>query len=143
MTEQTKADWLAQQLAAAPSLTHPVHDAVHAVSAGYDETSQHIVVTMSNGAAFSFPPQLAQGLQKGSTSQWAEVVLSPMGTGLHWPQLDADLSVQGLLEGVFGSRAWRRAHAARAGSVKSEAKALAARANGAKGGRPKKRFDSN
>jgi hypothetical protein len=67
------------------------------------------------------------------------MVVSPMGTGLHWPQLDADLSVQALLEGVFGSRAWRRAHAARAGSVKSEAKALAARANGAKGGRPKKR----
>ena len=143
MTEQTKANWLAHQLAAAPSLTHTVNDAGHAVSAGYDETSQHIVVTMSNGAAFSFPPQLAQGLQEGSPLQWAEVVLSPLGTGLHWPQLDADLSVQGLLEGVFGSRAWRRAHAARAGSVKSEAKALAARANGAKGGRPKKRSDSN
>ena len=139
MTEQHKEAWLAKQLALAEKLTHKTHQnhAVHAVAARYDSKAQWMVVDMSNGSSFSFPPALAQGLETGTPLQWANVEVSPMGTGLHWPDLDADLSVQGLLEGVFGSRAWRRAHAAHAGRVKSEAKAVAARANGAKGGRPR------
>ena len=139
MTDKHKATWLKQQIAAAEHLQLSAGHAAHALAASYDASTQRIHVQMSNGAAFSFPPQLAQGLAGATEAQWADMVVSPMGTGLHWPQLDADLSVQALLEGVFGSRAWRRAHAARAGSVKSQAKALAARANGAKGGRPKKR----
>ena len=139
MTEQHKEAWLAKQLALADKLTNKTHQnhAVHAVAARYDSKAQWMVVDMSNGSSFSFPPALAQGLETGTPLQWANVEVSPMGTGLHWPDLDADLSVQGLLEGVFGSRAWRRAHASRAGRVKSEAKAVAARANGAKGGRPR------
>ena len=46
-----------------------------------------------------------------------------------------DLSIPGLLAGVFGTRA----HMARqAGRATSPAKASAARRNGAKGGRPRK-----
>ena len=41
----------------------------------------------------------------------------------------------GLLAGVFGTRSWM---ARQAGQARSEAKAAAARANGAKGGRPRK-----
>ena len=58
-----------------------------------------------------------------------------IGYGLHWPQLDEDYSVPGLMNGVFGAAKWL---AARAGRGTSEAKAAAARANGAKGGRPRK-----
>ena len=139
MTELEKDAWLAKQLDLANQLMNQTNQGhgVHAVSARFDLKTQLMVIDMSNGASFSFPPSLAQGLETGSSTQWANVVVSPMGTGLHWPDLDADLSVQGLLEGVFGNRAWKHAHAARAGSVKSEAKALAARANGAKGGRPR------
>jgi hypothetical protein len=46
--------------------------------------------------------------------------------------------VVNLLAGVFGATWWLREHAARAGRATSDAKAAAARANGAKGGRPKK-----
>jgi hypothetical protein len=46
-----------------------------------------------------------------------------------------DISLPGLMNGIFGTRA----HMARlAGSATSPAKAAAARANGAKGGRPRK-----
>lgn len=57
------------------------------------------------------------------------------GYGLHWETLDADFTVGGLLAGVFGTKAYM---ARRAGQTTSPAKAAAARANGAKGGRPKK-----
>ena len=111
---------------------------VVATAARYDPRKRLVVVELANGASFAFPPALAQGLADARPAQLADVEVSPMGIGLHWPQLDADLTVEGLLAGVFGSRAWMRAHAARAGSATSPAKALAARSNGAKGGRPRK-----
>ncbi len=109
-----------------------------AVSARYDTRKKLIVIELENGSSFAFPPQLAQGLADARSADLAQIELSSLGTGLHWPRLDADLTVEGLLAGLFGSRSWMRAHAAKAGSVKSPAKALAARANGAKGGRPRK-----
>lgn len=57
------------------------------------------------------------------------------GYGLHWEELDVDLSLPGLMAGIFGTRTWM---ARRAGQATSAAKAAAARANGAKGGRPRK-----
>lgn len=113
-------------------------DGVRAVGARFDPAQQQVVVALANGATFSFPPALAQGLANASAADLSDIELTPQGTGLHWPRLDADLSVEGLLAGLFGSRSWMRAHAAKAGSVKSAAKTQAARANGAKGGRPRK-----
>ena len=138
MANARNSEWLEEQLATAQKLMRKSKDeGPRAVAATYNAKNKTMSVLMNNGASFSFPPHLAQGLEGGKPTEWADVQLSPMGTGLHWPQLDADLSVQGLLEGLFGSHAWRKAHAARAGGVKSEAKAMAARLNGAKGGRPK------
>ena len=138
MANASNAEWLDEQLASAQKLMRKSKvEAPRAVAVAYNRRTKTIAVEMNNGASFSFPPHLEQGLESGKPTQWADVQLSPMGTGLNWPQLDADLSVQGLLEGLFGSDAWRKAHAARAGGVKSEAKAMAARLNGAKGGRPK------
>ena len=70
--------------------------------------------------------------------QLAAIDPSPLGTDLHWPQLDRDLTVDGLLIGVFSSKTWMRHHAAIAGSTRTPSKAAAARANGTKGGRPRK-----
>lgn len=55
--------------------------------------------------------------------------------GLHWEALDVDLSIPGLLTGLFGTKAYM---ARQAGRTKFPAKAAAARANGLKGGRPRK-----
>ena len=112
-------------------------DSLQAVSAKYDLKKNLIVVHLSNGANFSFPPNLAQGLQGAKDADLKIIQLSPQGTGLHWPRLSVDLSVTGLLSGVFGSRNWTSQQAAKAGRAKTEAKAVAARLNGAKGGRPK------
>jgi hypothetical protein len=142
MTKTVLPDWLQAELqrvpqAAAQGLVQVV-PALQAVAARYDARKKRVMVELANGSSFAFPPGLAQGLADARPADLAEIEISPMGTGLHWPRLEADLSVEGLLAGVFGSRAWMRQHAARAGRATSPQKALAARANGAKGGRPRK-----
>ena len=106
-----------------------------ASAARYDGKNDRIIVDLTNGCTFAFPPRLAQGLEAATEEELTSVEILGAGYGLHWEALDADLSVPGLLSGLFGTRA----HMARiAGRVTSPAKAAAARANGAKGGRPKK-----
>jgi hypothetical protein len=111
---------------------------LRASSAHYDTRKKLIVIALENGSSFSFPPQLVQGLGNAQASELTDIEISPLGTGLHWPKLDADLTVEGLLAGLFGSRSWMRTHAGKAGRVRSIAKAQAAKVNGAKGGRPRK-----
>jgi hypothetical protein len=107
----------------------------HARAARYDAKSDRVIVDLTNGATFAFPPRLVQGLHDATPAEIAEVELIGAGFGLHWESLDLDYTVPGLVNGVFGTAKWL---AARAGRGESEAKAAAARANGAKGGRPRK-----
>jgi len=110
-----------------------------AVAARYDRRVGRIVVALGSGLELAFPPRLAEGLEGASIEDLSEIEITPSGLGLHWPRLDADLYVPGLIEGVFGSKAWMaRELGARGGRVQSAAKARAARANGRKGGRPRK-----
>lgn len=106
-----------------------------AAKARYDRRSKRVVVDLLNGATFAFPAHLAQGLDKASDDELAEVEVLGSGYGLRWETLDVDLSIPGLLAGIFGTRRWM---AELAGRSTSEAKAAAARANGGKGGRPRK-----
>ncbi|MDN2583715.1 DUF2442 domain-containing protein [Aquibium sp. ELW1220] len=107
-----------------------------AVSARFDGDTRRIVVELTNGCSFAFPVALVEGLSDAKDADLAEVEPLGDGYGLHWERLDVDYSVQGLLAGIFGTAAWM---ARRAGRATSPAKAEAARANGAKGGRPRKR----
>ena len=106
-----------------------------AASARYDRAADRVIVDMTNGCAFVFPPALAQGLAGATPDQLAGIDILGSGYGLHWEALDVDLSVPDLICGVFGTKSWL---ARRAGSTVSPAKTAAARANGAKGGRPRK-----
>jgi hypothetical protein len=106
-----------------------------AAAARYDRASGRVIVDLENGCTFAFPPRLAQGLEGASDDQLAAVEVLGKGYGLHWEELDVDLSLPGLMAGIFGTKAWM---ARRAGQATSAAKAAAARANGAKGGRPLK-----
>jgi hypothetical protein len=106
-----------------------------AASARYDRAADRVIVDMTNGSAFVFPPALAEGLTDATPDQLAGIDILGAGYGLHWEALDVDLSVPDLICGVFGTKAWL---ARRAGRSVSPAKAAAARTNGAKGGRPRK-----
>lgn len=110
-----------------------------AVAAHYDAATGRVDIELGNGCLYAFPARLVQDLNKASPAELAEVVVDGMGLNLHWPLLDADLSVPALVAGLFGTRNWMTRELAReAGRAKSPAKTAAARANGAKGGRPRK-----
>jgi hypothetical protein len=104
-------------------------------SARYDRKSGRVIVELTNGCTFAFPPRLAQDLEEAGEDQLAAVEILPTGYGLHWEELNVDLSIPGLLSGIFGTRSYM---ARRAGSAVSPAKSAAARRNGMKGGRPRK-----
>ncbi|MCE9554802.1 MAG: DUF2442 domain-containing protein [Planctomycetes bacterium] len=67
-------------------------------SAAYQEG--YIVVTMESGVEIRFPTSGNPRLSSGTSEQLGHIEISPFG--LHWPALDEDLSLRGLLEGDYG-----------------------------------------
>jgi len=59
-----------------------------------------IVVKMESGAEIRFPVAENPGLSRATPAQLNHIELSPFG--LHWPDLDEDLSFRALLEGNHG-----------------------------------------
>jgi hypothetical protein len=96
------------------------------------------VVDLSNGERLVLQREKLQGLQHASKAQLRNVDVEMLGTALSWPDLDVDLYIPALMKGVFGTKKWMSELGRAGGSVTTEAKAQAARKNGAKGGRPKK-----
>ena len=110
-----------------------------AVKAQYDARAGRIVVDLANGCTYAFPADRVQELRGASADELANVAVDGAGFNLRWPTLNVDLYVPALVSGIFGTRAWMAGELGRiAGRTKSPTKAAAARANGAKGGRPKK-----
>src|ERR1700679_2310181 len=75
-------------------------------AARYDSRRGLIVITLEGGCEFAFPVAFAEELADAPRSKLRKIKISPNGLGLHWPLLDADLYVPGLIEGAFGSRRW-------------------------------------
>jgi hypothetical protein len=110
-----------------------------AVSARYDRRRQRLVVSLDNGLELAFPPRLAEGLDTAKPEELSIIEITPTGLGLYWPKLDADLYLPALMSGVFGSPTWMAGLMGRKGGrARTDAKILAARANGQRGGRPRK-----
>jgi hypothetical protein len=59
-----------------------------------------IIIRMESGAEIRFPISGNPRLAKGTASQLCNIEISPFG--IHWPDLDEDLSFRGLLEGDYG-----------------------------------------
>lgn len=97
-----------------------------------------LILKLSDGRRHVIPREDLQGLQSGTAEQLARIEIVGGGTGLHWPDLDADLYVPGLLRGVYGNKLWMAKIGRTGGMVRSAAKKRAARANGLKGGRPRR-----
>ncbi len=110
-----------------------------ATEARYNRRTRRIEVELRDGCMFAFPAEIAQGLRGATPEQLAEVQVIGNGATLRWEELNADLTVPGLLAGRFGSARWMSELGRAGGRASSPAKAAAARANGRKGGRPGKK----
>ena len=86
----------------------------------------------------AIPRKAVPGLESASAAKMETIVISPSGDAFSWPSLDVDVYIPGLVERAFGSRLFAAATGRRGGRRRSKAKAVAAKANGAKGGRPRK-----
>ena len=60
----------------------------------------YIHVTMESGVEIKFPVDKNPRLKSGTPAQLNQIEISPFG--LHWPDLDEDLSFEGLARGDFG-----------------------------------------
>lgn len=110
-----------------------------AVSVRYDRKTGHIVIHLSSKLILSFSPRDVEGLENARPSELDQIEISPSGFGIHFPKLDADLYIPGLLDGALGSKSWMASRLGQIGGrSRSRAKKAAARANGRLGGRPKR-----
>ncbi len=62
-------------------------------------------VSFEGGASMRFPVEGNPRLAAGSPDQLSHVVVSHFG--IHWPDLDEDLSFEGLARGDYGQRAFQ------------------------------------
>ena len=108
------------------------------IRAAYERAPDLITLYLDDGIRLSIPRANLQGLQGAEPRKVAKIEIGGRGTGLHWPLLDVDHYVPGLLNRVFGTSRWMATLGRRGGSATTRAKATAARANGKKGGRPKR-----
>ena len=71
-----------------------------AMKAWYE--SDKICILLSDGKEIRFPVSLNKKLSVASAEELANIELICDGTGLHWLDLDEDLSITGIIEGRYG-----------------------------------------
>lgn len=60
----------------------------------------YIIVCMESGVEIKFPISKNKRLAHGTNQQLNNIEISPYG--IHWPDLDEDLSFKGLFKGDYG-----------------------------------------
>jgi hypothetical protein len=61
-----------------------------------------VCVSLQDGREIRFPANKNRRLSQASAKALKNLEIICNGTGLHWPDVDEDLSVQGILEGRIG-----------------------------------------
>lgn len=61
---------------------------------------RHVIIEMESGIEVKFPVGENPRLATGTLQQLNRIEISPFG--LHWPDLDEDLSFRGILHGNYG-----------------------------------------
>ena len=98
-----------EQMARAETAMEENRATGHATAARYDAAAKRLIVSISNGQELVIPTCLIQDLADADPADLIEIEITPAGLGLHWPRIDADVYVPGLISGVFGTRKWMAA----------------------------------
>lgn len=109
-----------------------------ATGAAYNPDTGLVCIRLANGVVIGLPTAQTQGLEAASTKNLSVIRVSPSGYGIHFPELDVDLYLPALLEGILGTKAWMAERGRKGGQAATKAKKAAARVNGKLGGRPRK-----
>jgi hypothetical protein len=72
---------------------------VQPVASDLEFTDAEMLVTLVDGRSISIPLAWFPSLSNASKEQREDFRIIGDGEGIHWPQLDEDLSVKGLLYG--------------------------------------------
>ncbi len=62
--------------------------------------SGQIIVSLQSGVGITFPIKGNVRLENATVEQLNNIEVSPFG--LHWPDIDEDLSLRGILDGDYG-----------------------------------------
>ena len=114
---------------------------LRARTARYSEAKKQIMMELTTGALLGVPIHSVAALRGMTARQLAALAVTPSGSILHWERLDIDLSVAALVREALGEAAIQSLFGAAGGRSTSPKKTEAARANGAKGGRPRAAAD--
>jgi len=110
------------------------------VEARYDPKQEAITLKFRGGGSMIIPRRILVELDRAPRSRLEAIGVSPAGDALSWRALNVDIYVPGLVERAFGTRLFAAATGQRGGQRRSKVKAAAAKVNGAKGGRPRRRL---
>lgn len=114
----------------------------HAAAIAFHAGTRTLTLTLTNGRALTFNPAAVPELAGLTDTELADGRVLGAGGGIGWDAQDVHISVPGLVLLLTFGPEWRRTMRgylnAELASTKSAAKAAAARANGKKGGRPRK-----
>jgi hypothetical protein len=72
--------------------------------AGVEFAQDSLCVSLKDGRTIAVPLVWYPKLLKATTAQRTNWKISGGGYGIHWPELDEDLSTEGLLRGAPASR---------------------------------------
>ena len=103
------------------------------------DAARGVMIELNNGCLVCFPLRRLTELAGASPKDLRRVEIMGAGQAIPWPTLDQQYDVLQLLTDAVGAQALMATLGRRGGRVKSRTNSAAARANGAKGGRPRKR----
>src|SRR5437867_5561179 len=84
---------------------------------GVRVTADEIVARLADGRVISVPLAWSWRLSEATPKQRANLRLIGSGQGVHWPDVDEDISVEGMLHGIPAHRSRSRPAAAKARAV--------------------------
>ena len=105
----------------------------------YDRRNKRLVIELRRGAMVTIPMRFIKEFQEATPQQLAEIRASRYGDAVVSDELDMHVSLKGLLRDLVGLTGAASMMGSEGGKAKSPAKATAARANGKRGGRPRKK----
>jgi hypothetical protein len=82
-------------------MKHSILELQERATAAFVENG-YICIRLEDEREIRFPASKNRRLRNASPEQLGNIELICNGTGLHWPDLDEDLSVIGIIEGRFG-----------------------------------------